>query len=332
MHGNSGVIYCSGILVLFCISCVDPSNRDTVDHDLWPTIINNDSVLNGVRVNGVRVNGVRVNGVRVNGVAMDGLTVSNTVLQGVSPHDGSLLIGRDFIGAEMTAELADGETMTVRVQNVEEFPGQSDIYYYTIEYMDYGQWVNICEVNTLAIPLRGVWDKSGDHIDDGKRFSFACQGSAVAKCIEWGYARWDTALECLDPYLCDERSLADFHQACTRMVRADYCGDGTAHTRDGTTIDIWDALGIMEETPDSGLELEAEWTVDGAACIIKTRWSKADGGSAVDHIRAHCPGRWAHRTSQCGKRSSNFHTLVGYRVPTKVRRLLRNSSGDNVEQ
>jgi ADYC domain-containing protein len=30
----------------------------------------------------------------------------------------------------------------------------------------------------------------------------------------------------------------DYHQACVRMVRADYAGDGIGHTRDGTLIDL----------------------------------------------------------------------------------------------
>ena len=30
------------------------------------------------------------------------------------------------------------------------------------------------------------------------------------------------------------------HEACVRMVRADYCGDGRSHTVDGMAIDVWD--------------------------------------------------------------------------------------------
>ena len=37
-------------------------------------------------------------------------------------------------------------------------------------------------------------------------------------------------------------SLASYHQACTRMARADYCGDGTSHTQDGTWIEYYDKL------------------------------------------------------------------------------------------
>ena len=55
------------------------------------------------------------------------------------------------------------------------------------------------------------------------------------------------------------------------MVRADYCGDGTGHTRDGTPIDIFDTIGIQADEPASGMTFEAAWRADGAVCVRHTR-------------------------------------------------------------
>ena len=62
-----------------------------------------------------------------------------------------------------------------------------------------------------------------------------------------------------------------YFQACVRPVRADYCGDGTAHTRDGTPIDIFDAIGIQRDEETPGMTFEAAWREDGAVCVRHTR-------------------------------------------------------------
>ena len=61
-------------------------------------------------------------------------------------------------------------------------------------------------------------------------------------------------------------SLRDHHVACTRALRADYCGDGEVFTVNGTLIDIYDNVGIQLQTMP-GWNLEAEWTAAGARCM-----------------------------------------------------------------
>lgn len=60
-----------------------------------------------------------------------------------------------------------------------------------------------------------------------------------------------------------------------RMVRADYCGDGKSHTRDGTLIDVYDRWGIqkIEEHPDKPERFEAAWGVHGATYLTVPRWA-----------------------------------------------------------
>lgn len=116
-------------------------------------------------------------------------------------------------------------------------------------------WVDPCPSNggLGLIPLAGAWDFSSGDALGGDRVTLACRGDVLAKCVEWGYQPWHS----------DE--LADLHQACTRMARADYCGDGTPMTIEGTPIDVYDSLGIQQQATDWAAE--AEWGPDGATCI-----------------------------------------------------------------
>jgi hypothetical protein len=122
-----------------------------------------------------------------------------------------------------------------------------------------------------AIPLSGRWSFAegtrggGAHIADGG-FTFACVGGALAKCVEFGYKPWRVV---------QGVSLAAHHQACTRMIRADYCGDGRSFTVDGRDINVYDALGIQADTEP--WIFEAEWTPNGAACARGRRVLFKDG-------------------------------------------------------
>ena len=139
----------------------------------------------------------------------------------------------------------------------------------------------------LATALANTWDaETGARIDSADRFTFACQGGALYKCVEAGYKPW-RSVETAEGVV----SLADYHQACTRMLRADYCGDGRSFTRDGTEIDIHDILGV--QTSDSAerpsFVHEAAWGPNGATCIAKTRFRLPElPQCVVDRISDTC--------------------------------------------
>ncbi len=83
------------------------------------------------------------------------------------------------------------------------------------------------------------------------------------------------------------------HQACVRLMRADYCGDGQAHTRDGTPIVIHVRLGIQEdEQAAPGSAFEAAWGPAGARRVRRTRLADV---LDLDRLAAACP-RLAART------------------------------------
>jgi ADYC domain len=41
------------------------------------------------------------------------------------------------------------------------------------------------------------------------------------------------------------------------LVRADYCGDGIGHTRNGTPIDLFDRIGIQPDEAAPGMTFES---------------------------------------------------------------------------
>ena len=78
--------------------------------------------------------------------------------------------------------------------------------------------------------------------------------------------------------------LGDHHQACVRLHRADYCGDGRPYTVDGHLINLFDDLGIQEDEC-SGFSLESEWDEHGARCLSNPR---IDGGAEPDCELPRC--------------------------------------------
>jgi hypothetical protein len=113
------------------------------------------------------------------------------------------------------------------------------------------------------------------------RVSFACKDDGAAgKCSFWGY---------LAGGVYDDESDHPWpvHQACTRMVNDDMCATGIPHTREGTSIQIFDELGVYGPPPDvfAGVTVwpppptefffEAGWRGDDqpVACLSKLRWS-----------------------------------------------------------
>jgi hypothetical protein len=173
----------------------------------------------------------------------------------------------NFIGAIFTGLLASGSAVTVKIDSAAAGTGDhADVWAYGISYRTSptGAWTPACAGGAAAVPVMGRWDygfgtaTGGDKIDDPSAFTFGCVGSAIAKCVYLGYKPWKTV---------SGVSLANHHQACTRAVRADYCGNGASYTTTGRVIDIYDQLGVQTNDPDGWLP-EGEWTPAGAKCTF----------------------------------------------------------------
>lgn len=129
------------------------------------------------------------------------------------------------------------------------------------------------------IPIAGAkWAANGSRIDDSAAISFGCVNDAIGACVDWGYAPWDSATTWSGfPPKATLVSLKDSHQACTRMKRADFCGNGTGNTSDfntstsATVIQVWDSFNVHSMTPQTRDTMEAYWNTDGATCVNPDR-------------------------------------------------------------
>jgi hypothetical protein len=212
-------------------------------------------------------NGWQINGWQINGTALSNVQLSGSLLTANQTINGTVVVrsGLDLIGARFL--LTSGQTTyTLRIDDIFKNPADpaGDVYFYRVSVHDVSTdtWSSLCyDANgspTEAIPLAGRWDATGARVDDASAITLACRGYVLAKCVEWGYRPWASK---------NGQSLRDYHQACTRMVRADYCGDGTPHTVYGTPVHVLDPLGIQTVDQTHQFVIEAEWGPNGAVCL-----------------------------------------------------------------
>ena len=186
---------------------------------------------------------------------------------------GKTLSGQDLVGAILSLSQAGGtEPLQVLIESVKIDPMDRDhevlLYHMLAVDPGSGKTQEVCEPNAdgerWGFPVRGQWDSEGRHISDAG-YTLTCSDGAQGKCVRFGYKPWKT--------LPNGTRLDDYHQACIRLVRADYCG-GHGTTRTGMLIDIYDTIGINARDPKAaaaGVRFEAAWTPQGAACVAHTR-------------------------------------------------------------
>ena len=230
--------------------------------------------LNGMSLNGMSLNGMSLNGMSLNGMSLNGMSLNGSQLGGVS-SDGQPVTGAALVGAQMNGTLSNGDTLALRVDSATALTGaNSDVWAYAVSYAQAGgSWAPLCgtvgDAPVSAIPLNGTWSYEagvaggGAWTDSPTAFTFGCRGTALAKCVELGYKPWQTV---------GGVSMREHHQACTRMIRADYCGNGTPGTINGWQINLWDDVGIQADT-EGALQwvFEGEWTASGATCVDEYR-------------------------------------------------------------
>lgn len=296
--------------------------------------------LQGIRLQGIQLQGLRLQGIRLQGIFLQGIKLQGLKLQGsqiaaVQEINGELVdrSGADLIGTEFHIDVEteddEGEEIdvgvTIRLDDFYLSPDAEieDMYAYEVSYKADGSdtWGSLCEdadgVGWPAYVFEGYWDEdTGDFIDEPDTISFACHYGVVAKCALWGYRPWAEAEDCKKKNKkgewkkCEMVSLRDHHQACTRMARADYCGDGVPWTVNGTQIDIWDDLGPQIQEREAKWDIEGEWTPEGAWCLndIRQQGWKEEGlypscGKKTDK-------QWKRRANRCGKLKNKSSLFV----------------------
>ncbi len=183
--------------------------------------------------------------------------------------DGTVLTGKKLEGASITLGLPGQASETIRIDRIEPDPSMNDVTWYHLSVRDQatGQWQPYCEPDMRgfrgALPVAGGIDANGVYEPHLPGFELSCATGALAKCVRFGYGPWKPAVNGIP--------MLDFYQSCLRAIRADYCGDGTSATRDGTLIDIYDIANIQKPEPGVDFRFEAAWGPGGALCVNHTR-------------------------------------------------------------
>lgn len=297
----------AALLALAACDAEVATREGEVDPGTTPNTEANGVLLNSFRLNSFRLNSFRLNSFRLNGdpgtddfieIADINLPFKGEVefswVEGstllVQTDEGEVYGGGALEGTTISFTVQENEVKTVRevrISDVTPLAKGSDVMLYDLEIREaskqaadddkkkdkdkqkkdkFGAWEPLCvDSNGDAVPavlLTDIWDpETGDKVTPAPSdaVTFACVDAALGKCAVWGYRPW-ASLDVDTP-------LADYHQACTRMVRADYCGDGVSHTSEGTTIHVLDQIGIEVLDLDLNFAVEAEWGPDGAACL-----------------------------------------------------------------
>ena len=213
------------------------------------------------------------------GQIVDGARVDKGRLAG--NYCGAPLAPMDWVGVELEGDIAcvngsGDKPVTARITAVMPHPDldvpDTALYSVEIKSPDTGAWTPACADGAPAIPLAGMWSNTALRVGlvasdppamQGK-VTFACTNAAIGKCYQWGYVPWRDAEH------------ATLHAACTRMARADYCGNGTAYTTNGTAVDVWDTAKIqLRSPPSAAAPFEAAWGPNGAVCRSHARVSTA---------------------------------------------------------
>jgi hypothetical protein len=256
----------------------------------------NGTWLNGTWLNGTWLNGTWLNGTWLNGTWLNGTRLSapggdyvqplaldlpgNNQVQSVwldgsqlkvTTTQGETLAGSALDNMVIEFEVQEGGVVNKKkkgivIRGVKQLAGNPDVWLYSLDVkIGQGGWQPLCTdkngIPTEAILLGDVWDGATGARQSPRgdgALTFACRDYALAKCVEFGYKPWASV---------NGTSLSEHHQACARMLRADYCGDGVSHTSDGTPVHVQDALGIQKLDPNATFAIEAEWGPNGATCL-----------------------------------------------------------------
>jgi hypothetical protein len=255
---NKAILYIS----LLCSACVTATDEDTLGE-----VTQNELSLNGISLNGISLNGISLNGISLNGISLNGISLNGTSASGskvtasVTSTTSPPLSGTSYVGSTWNGTAANGASVKLRIDGATQgLAPNSDLWFYKVSYQNSSGWNPLCGLDVfnqpiLAVTTAGVWAATATdqarYTSSTTQFTFACRFKTIAKCVEMGYKT----------YKGRSTQLA----SCVRLLRGDYCGDGLAHTVDGTLLNLYDNIGV--QTDVAVWFPEAEWTPSGARCV-----------------------------------------------------------------
>jgi hypothetical protein len=287
-------------IAALCLTACSAEPAQGIDEQ--PVMTQQGTELQGVTLLGTQLQGMIMKGFRFAGATFNGAALVNLRLDKgelIAEQNGVTLRGTALANAHLFAETetpdSPPQTAVVEYQitAIVEEDAKYDptnthgtFLYSLAQNVDHtGTFQQACPVDLdsrrAAIPLADIWDKKGSRNSSAPLFTLGCTTGAIAKCYRLGYRPWATGSD----------NLKITHWTCTRLIRADYCGDGVSHTMNGKQINLWDNLSPpirAQGTTPAGMSFEAAWGQNGAICLSHERWAK-DGTV----VAAACPNRLA---------------------------------------
>lgn len=192
--------------------------------------------------------------------------------------------GEDVVGWRLQVKLPNDDENFIWINAIDAgipswATGAKPITGYALAYFDTqaAEWHNVCpesgtDTTDIAATLIGdeLYDRAAKTVapDQTGWFTIACRDEAVYKMKLMNYGPNDDFTGNGDPATVDQR------QATIKMITADYCGDGTSYTAQGTPL-LWQNAGGWVDIYPLGQNpaplIEAEWTSSGATCLSNPR-------------------------------------------------------------
>ncbi len=204
--------------------------------------------------------------IRFDHLAAPGEVVANSDLRIVAGHFES--VGNFGFGpGEPVGRIIEANGMRLRIDAAAADPHDAtgEVMLYRFSRLDAdGAATPYCQGDHggLGFPMSGGWT-AGVHTHTPGQISVICLGTAAARCVTLGYRPWRKTTNGTD--------LWDYHQACVRALRADYCGTGQSHGDEKHGLALYDRLGIQPLRAADGMSFEAAWDADGASCVNHMR-------------------------------------------------------------
>jgi ADYC domain len=202
-------------------------------------------------------------------------------------ESGNTLQGTELVGLIFASRSDDGASIEMRIDAVAAGADSGpDLYALSTRRSGETAWTPTCRPDQygqrLGFPL--VDDNS-----PGRQHSvrIACTAGAQGKCVMRGYAPWR--------HTATGRSLRPYFDACVRMMRADYCGDGRSFTTEGRRVDAWDDAGVRPRSSNAS-RVEAAWSASGPVCLARSR---APDVFPLRDVLDACPGLRANVRDDC---------------------------------
>jgi hypothetical protein len=228
---------------------------------------------------GERLRASLADGMHIEITRFDGDVVHAHALDGaLEPGTALRLHPADLVGMQWTESRCERDTcsrLTFRIASaapdetentMPEHASNRDTWLYRVEHTampapEEHDWQDACADEAgdsgMGLFVDGRWGPDGTWQADG--YTFSCPRGVIAKCARsWGYKPWKTLASDSGPVF-----LHSLHLACTRAARADYCGDGIPHTREGVLIGMTDGHGFNPRSSGHG-DIEAIFDEQGA--------------------------------------------------------------------